>query len=88
MRKWTAEATTWNLAIIPLQLSAGLPDAARRLRRGLRNLHDWLARCRNRWRDVCCAGTVGGNGMALLLISHESVDRCEVLLHRQFSLIG
>jgi hypothetical protein len=27
MCQWTAEATTWSLATIPLHLSAGLPDA-------------------------------------------------------------
>jgi hypothetical protein len=38
MRQWTAAATMWSLATIPLHSPAGLPDAVRRLRRGLRDV--------------------------------------------------
>jgi hypothetical protein len=41
--RWSAEATTWSLAFIPLHSSAGLPDAVRRLRRGLRDVRDRTA---------------------------------------------
>ena len=45
MCQWSAEATS-SLAIIPLHSSAGLPDAVRRLRRGLRDVRDRMARRR------------------------------------------
>ncbi len=79
MCRWSAEATTWSLAIIPMNSSAGLPDAVRRLRRGLRDVRDRTARCRNRWRDVCFAGMAGGDGTALVMITHEDVDRSDVV---------
>ena len=58
--------------------SAGLPDAVRRLRRGLRDVRDRMARRSRRWREVCCAGMAGGDGTALVMVSHEGVDRHEV----------
>jgi hypothetical protein len=85
MRRWTAEATS-SLAIISRHSSAGLPDAVLRLRRGLRDVRDRVARRRNRWRDVCCTGMAGGDGTALVMITHEGVDRHEVedVLHRRW----
>jgi hypothetical protein len=85
MRQWTAEATTWSLAVIPLHWSAGLPDAVRRLRRALRDVRDRAVRRKMRWRDVCCAGMAGGDHTALVMITHEGIDRREVqdvLCHR------
>jgi hypothetical protein len=79
MCRWSAEATTSSLAIIPLHLSAGFPDDARRLRRGLRDVRDRAARRRNRWRDVCCTGMAGGDHTAMVMITHEDVDRSEVV---------
>src|SRR5580704_12766757 len=38
-----------------------------------------------RWCDVCCAGMAGGDHMALAMITHEEIERCEVqdvLCHR------
>ena len=32
----------------------------------------------DRWRDVSFAGMAGGDGMALVLVSHDGVDRREV----------
>ena len=58
--------------------SAGLPDAVRRLRRGLRDVRDRMARRQRRWREVCFAGMAGGDGTALVMITHEGVDRHEV----------
>ena len=58
--------------------SAGMPDAVRRLRRGLRDVRDRMARRRDRWRDVGFAGMAGGDGMALVLVTHDGVDRREV----------
>jgi hypothetical protein len=78
MCQWTAEATAWSLGVIPLHLSADLPDAVRRLRRGLRDVRDRMARRRRRWRDVSLAGMAGGDHMALVLVSHDGVDRWEV----------
>jgi hypothetical protein len=78
MCQWSGAATTSSLAIIRLHLSAGLPDAVRRLRRGLRDVRDRTARCRNLWRDVSFVGMAGGDGTALVLITHEGVDRHEV----------
>jgi hypothetical protein len=78
MRQWTAEATTWSLAVIPLHLSAGLPDGVRRLRRGLRDVRDRMARRKRRWREVCCAGMAGGDHTALVMITHEGIERREV----------
>jgi hypothetical protein len=78
MCQWSASATT-SLAIIPLHLSAGLPNAVRRLRRGLRDVRDRMARRRRLWRDVSLAGIAGGDHMALVMITHEGIDRREVL---------
>jgi hypothetical protein len=86
MRQWTAEATAWSLAIIPLHFSAGLPDAVRRLRRGLRDFRDRMARRKSLWREVCCAGIAGGDRMALVMITHERINRQEVqdVLHHRW----
>src|ERR1700733_10230719 len=77
MCQWTAAATT-SLAIIPLHSSAGLPDAVRRLRRGLRDVRDRMARRNRRWREVCCAGMASGDGTALVMVTHDGVGRHEV----------
>jgi hypothetical protein len=37
-----------------------------------------MARRSRRWREVCFAGMAGGDGMALVLVSHDGVDRREV----------
>jgi hypothetical protein len=58
---------------------AGLPDAARRLRRGLRDVRDRAVRRRGQWRTVSLAGMIGGEHRALVLISHVGVDRRELL---------
>jgi hypothetical protein len=51
----------------------------RRLRRGLRDVRDWMG-CRRRvWRPVCFAGLMGGDHTAMVVISHEGVGRHEVL---------
>jgi hypothetical protein len=86
MSGWTAEATMWSLAVIPLHPSAGLSDAVRRLRRGLRDVRDRRARQSRRWRDVCCAGMIGGDHAALVMIIHEAIDRHEVqdVLHHRW----
>jgi hypothetical protein len=76
---WSAKATTWSLAIMAIDSSAGLPDAVRRLRRGLRDVRDRVARSSRRcWRDVCFAGMAGGDTRALVLVSHQDIDRREV----------
>ncbi len=31
-----------------------------------------------RWREVCFAGMAGGDGTALVMITHEGIDRHEV----------
>jgi hypothetical protein len=77
IRNWSA-GTASSLAIIPLHLSAGLPDAVRRLRRGLRDVRDRMARHTRSWRDVGFAGMIGGDHKAMVLISHDGVDRREV----------
>jgi hypothetical protein len=78
MCQWSAEATAWSLAIIRIDSSAGLRDGVRRLRRGLRDVRDRVARRRNRWRNVSCTGMAGGDDRALVLITHEGIDRREV----------
>jgi hypothetical protein len=87
MCQWTAEATMWSLAIMRVDSSAGLPDAVRRLRRAMRDVRDRHARHIMRWRDVCCAGVAGGDHTALLLVTHEGIDRRKVqdVLHRRWS---
>jgi hypothetical protein len=85
MCQWTAEATS-SLAIIPFHMSVGLPDAARQLRRALRDVRDRTARRRQGWRDVSCAGLIGGDRLALILVTHDGIDRREVeaVLHRRW----
>jgi hypothetical protein len=78
MYRWVAGATS-SLAIMPIDSSAGLPDAVRRLRRGLRDVRDRMARDSRRWREVCCTGMAGDDGKALVLVTHESIDRGEVV---------
>jgi hypothetical protein len=65
---------------------AGLPDAVRRLRRGLRDVRDRMARYSRSWRDVSFAGMAGGDHAALMMVTHEGVDRPEVeaVLHRRW----
>ena len=75
---WSQAATTSSLAIIPALSPAGLHDAARRLRRGLRDVRDRTARRFRRWRIVGFAGLVGGDHRALVLISHAGVERREL----------
>jgi hypothetical protein len=74
MCHWSAAVTDRSLAVIPLNLSADLPDAVRRLRRGLRDVRDRMARRRHRWREVGVAGMADGDHKALLLVSHDGVD--------------
>jgi hypothetical protein len=85
MCQWTAVARS-SLATMRIDSPVGLPDAVRRLRRGLRDVRDRTARHRNRWRDVCCAGMAGGDHTALVMIIHEGIDRREVqdVLHHRW----
>jgi hypothetical protein len=78
MREWSSVVTA-SLAIIPVLSQAGLSDAVRRLRRGLRDVRDRTARRWRQWRQVCLAGLMGGDHRALVVISHEGVDRREVI---------
>ena len=78
MRQWTAEATTWSLAIIPMNSQAGLPDAIRRLRRGLRDVRDRMARRRNRWRGGLLRWHRRRRRHGVDADHHEGIDRHEV----------
>ena len=78
MRYWSEAATTASLAIISIRSPAGIPDAVRRLRRGLRDVRDRTARRLRRWRTVSFAGLIGGDHRALVLVSHEGVARREL----------
>ncbi len=78
MRYWSEGAQTSSLAIISIQSPAGLPDAVRRLRRGLRDVRDRAARRFKRWRTVSFVGMIGGDHRALVMISHENVERREL----------
>jgi hypothetical protein len=77
MRHWTAGATA-SLAIMRIDSSAGLPDAVRRLRRALRDVRDRVARHSRSWRDVSFAGMASGDHTALVLVSHQDIDRRKV----------
>ena len=77
MCRWLA-GTTASLAIMGIDLPAGLLGSVRWLRRGLRDVRDRIARHRRSWRGVGFAGLVGGDGLALVLVSHDGVDRREV----------
>ena len=72
-----AEATS-SLVILSIGSSVGLPDATRHLRRAIRDVRDRVARHRNPWRDVRFAGLIGGDRRALVMVSHDGIDRCEV----------
>ena len=73
MCQWTAGATA-SLAILSIER-----DGVPRLRRGLRDVRDRMVRRSRRWCNVCFAGMAGGDGTALVLVSHEGLDRYEVL---------
>jgi hypothetical protein len=77
MCRWSAGAAS-SLAIILVHSPVGLLDAVRRLRRGLRDVRDRMARHQRQWREVCFAGMAGGDHTALVMVTHESVDRHEV----------
>jgi len=79
IRYWSEAAATLSLAIISIRSPAGLSDAARRLRRGLRDVRDRTARRFRRWRTVSFAGMTGGDHRSLVLISHLGIDRQDVL---------
>jgi hypothetical protein len=51
-----------------------------------RDVRDTMARRRYRWRDVGFAGMAGGDREALVMVTHDGVDQCEVLdvLHRRW----
>jgi hypothetical protein len=78
IRYWSEAATTLSLAIIHTRSPIGLPDAARRLRRGLRDVRDRAARRFRRWGTVSFAGLIGGDHRALVLMSHDGVARREL----------
>jgi hypothetical protein len=78
MCNWSAP-TTSSLAIIPAHSPAGLRQAVRRLRRGLRDVRDRMARRRRHWRGVCFAGMASGDGTVMVLVLHDGVGRHEVL---------
>jgi hypothetical protein len=78
MRQWAADATASSLAIFPLAPSETLQYAARRLRRGLRDVRDRTARQRSSWRDVAFAGMAGADHTARVMIRHDGVNRDEV----------
>ena len=70
MSQWAAAATS-SLAIVRIDSSTGLSNAVRRLRRGLRDVRDRMARRSRRWRDVGFAGMIGGDGTALVMVTHR-----------------
>jgi hypothetical protein len=79
MRKWSSSALTSSVALLSVSSSPGLRDAVRRLRRGLRDVRDRVARGRRHWHEVGFAGMASGDHRAMVLISHEGMDRCDVL---------
>jgi len=67
-----------SLAAISIRRRPGQIGAAiRRLRRGLRDVRDRMARSRRRWRSVGIAGVVAG-GAVWLVVLHPDVERGEV----------
>jgi hypothetical protein len=84
MQDWSAVGAA-SLVIVPLCSPAWIQHPVRRLRRSLRDVRDRMARRRNRWREVAFAGMIGGDRKAMVLISHEEIDRrgvLDVLRHR------
>ena len=41
-------------------------------------MRDRMARHQRQWCDVCCTGMTGGDHMALVLVSHQDIDRREI----------
>jgi hypothetical protein len=72
MCQWSAAATTRSLAVIPIPPE--VRDAVRRLRLGLRDVRDGMARRKRWWREVCCSGMTGSDRTALVMITHEGID--------------
>src|SRR4051794_35285001 len=68
IRYWSEAATASSLAIVTMPQPAGLFDAVIRLRRGLRDVRDRTARRWRRWRTVSCAGLMGGDHVAMVVI--------------------
>jgi len=44
----------------------------------MRDVRDRVARHRTSWREVRFAGLLGGDRTAMVLVSHEGIDRAEV----------
>jgi hypothetical protein len=74
--EWTDAMS--SLGILSIGSSVGLPDAARHLRRALRDVRDRMARRRNPWHEVRIAGIIGGDRKAMVMVSHEGIDRSEI----------
>ena len=72
-----AEATS-SLVVLSIGSSVSLPNATRHLRRAMRDVRDQVARRKNPWRQVRFAGIIGGDRRAMVVVSHEGVNRSEV----------
>ena len=73
-RIWLSGSET-SLAVIPLPGNSII--AIRKLRKGLRDVRDRTARHDPRWGAVVLAG-FASEGLALVLISHASIDRANL----------
>ena len=83
MQGWWDGICNWagatsSLVILSVGSSVGLPDATRHLRRAIRDVRDRVARHRNPWREVRFGGLIGGDRRALVMVSHDGIDRREV----------
>ena len=54
-----------------------MPDAVRWLRRGFARCSRRVGASQKRWREVSFTGMAGGDHVALVLASHQGIDRWE-----------
>ncbi len=80
MRAWIMEdGAPVSLAVVPLPHDpGGLRPASVRLRRGLRDVRDRMARRDASWSSVALAGMATGDGTAFVLVRHPAVERPEI----------
>jgi hypothetical protein len=84
LQGWWAGICDWaetasSLVVLSIGSPVGLPNVTRHLRRAIRDVRDRVARSRNPWREVGFAGLLGGDRRALVIASHQGIERCEVL---------
>jgi hypothetical protein len=74
-QQWLGDKSDASLAVLPID--GDLLVGTHRLRKGLRDVRDRMARQDERWPGVALAGLVA-NRVAIVMIKHPGIDRADV----------